>query len=67
MLKINFRKNLKNKGEINMKKLFKGLSALTLVGLLAAGSTVSVFAQDEEAKFDGEKVSVCGRITFRRI
>lgn len=51
-------KKLNNKGEINMKKLFKGLSALTLVGLLAAGSTVSVFAQDEEAKFDGEKVSV---------
>ena len=41
-----------------MKKLFKGLSAITLAGLLAAGSTVGVFAQDDAAQFDGEKVSV---------
>lgn len=41
-----------------MKKLFKGLSAITLAGLLAAGSTVGVFAQDDAVQFDGEKVSV---------
>lgn len=41
-----------------MKKLIKGLSAVTLAGLLAASSTVSVFAQDEAGQFDGEHVTV---------
>ncbi len=41
-----------------MKKLFRGLSTLTLASLLAASSTVGVFAQDEAEKFEGEQVTV---------
>lgn len=41
-----------------MKKLVKGLSAVTLASLLAASSAVNVFAQDEAGQFDGEQVTV---------